>query len=210
MSHEVQELIAFDHVAVAGETLHDATHHVEAALGVSLQPGGEHAVFHTHNTLIGLEDGLYLEAIAVNPDAPEPDRPRWFDLDRFSGAPRLTNWICRCDNLEATLARLPEGFGDPVDLQRGALKWRMAVPRSGILPFDNCAPALIEWQTDQHPAEMLARSGVRLNRFTVSHPEFDQLAALLAPILDDARVLFQAGPANLSAWFETPEGTATL
>ena len=40
----------------------------ESGLGVSLQQGGEHAVFHTHNRLLGLEDGLYLEAIAVNPE----------------------------------------------------------------------------------------------------------------------------------------------
>ena len=73
-------MIEFDHIAISGETLAEATEHVEAALGVSLQPGGEHAVFHTHNTLLGLEDGLYLEAIAINPNAPTPDRPaglRW-------------------------------------------------------------------------------------------------------------------------------------
>ena len=135
----------FDHIAVAAETLAKATSHAEASLGVALQPGGEHAVFHTHNTLLGLEDGLYLEAIAINPDAPRPERPRWFDLDRFFGPARLTNWICACDDLDATLAALPEGFGEPVALQRGDLRWRMAVPQSGILPFDNCAPALIEW-----------------------------------------------------------------
>ena len=110
-----------DHIAVAGETLAEATAHVEAALGVPMQPGGEHAVFHTHNTLMGLADGLYLEAISVNPAAPVPERPRWFDLDRFAGPARLTNWICRCDDLDATLAALPDGFGAPVELQRGDL-----------------------------------------------------------------------------------------
>lgn len=203
-------MITFDHIAVAGETLAAATAHVEAALGVSMQQGGQHAVFHTHNTLLGLEDGLYLEAIAINPGAPQPDRPRWFDLDTFEGPPRLTNWICRCDDLDATLARLGAGFGAPVDLQRGDLRWRMAVPSSGVLPFDNCAPALIQWQGDAHPAARLTQQGCRLEALTIHHPQATQLARLLAPLLADARITFDVGPARLSAEIATPNGTATL
>ena len=136
-----------DHLAVSGETLEQAQSYVEDALGVSMQSGGEHAVFHTHNKLMGLDDGLYLEAIAINPDAPNPDRPRWFDLDRFSGSPRLSNWICRSDALEEDIALLPEGIGEAVALQRGDLRWQMVVPASGVLPFNNQCPALIQWQT---------------------------------------------------------------
>jgi hypothetical protein len=203
-------MLAFDHIAVSGETLDAATAHVEDTLGVRLQPGGAHAVFHTHNTLLGLADGLYLEAIAINPDAPVPDRPRWFDLDRFAGPPRLTNWICRSDDLEAALAALPFDLGAPVDLQRGDLRWRMAVPASGVLPFDNRAPALIQWQTETHPATRLADAGCRLLHLTVSHPEADALHAALAPLLQDDRIAFQTGPAGLHAEFETPHGLRTL
>lgn len=203
-------MIALDHVAVAGQTLAAATDHVQAALGVPLQQGGEHAVFHTHNALLGLEDGLYLEAIATNPDAPAPDRARWFDLDRFTGPPRLTNWICRCDDLEATLAALPDGFGTPVDLRRGDLRWRMAVPASGILPYDNCAPALIEWLGDAHPAPRLAQQGCALTALEVRHPQAEALATLLRPLLADARISFLAGPPKLTARLATPSGPADL
>jgi hypothetical protein len=203
-------MITFDHIAVAGETLAAATAHVEAALGVPLQQGGEHAIFHTHNTLLGLEDGLYLEAISINPDAPQPDRPRWFDLDNFAGRPRLTNWICRCDDLDATLAKLPDGFGTPVDLQRGDLRWRMAVPQSGVLPFDNCAPALIEWVGDAHPAPRLTQQGCGISSFNISHPQAPALGALLAPFLADARITFSVGDPELTATLNTPNGTATL
>lgn len=207
-------MMQLDHIAVAAATLAEATAHVEDALGVPLQQGGEHAVFHTHNTLLGLDDGLYLEAIAINPDAPAPDRARWFDLDRFSGPARLTNWICRCDDMDALLAQMPDlqpdGAGQPVDLQRGDLRWRMAVPPSGILPFDNCWPALIQWQTAQHPADRLTARGVRLSRLIVSHPQADTLRAQLAPMLNDKRVVFDTGPAALHAEFDTPNGKRTL
>lgn len=196
-----------DHIAVAGENLAEATAFVEEALGVALQPGGAHAVFHTHNNLLGLADGLYLEAIAVDPVAPAPTRARWFDLDRFSGAPRLSNWICACDDLDGQLQRLPAGFGVPVDLQRGDLRWRMAVPGDGVLPFDNCAPALIEWQ-GPHPAPRLAASGLRLRRLTVRHPLAAELAAVLG--LGDERVEYEAGAAGLWAEFDTPHGPRVL
>lgn len=203
-------MLAFDHIAVSGETLEAATAYVEDALGVSLQPGGEHAVFHTHNTLLGLADGLYLEAIATNPNAPRPDRARWFDLDRFVGAPRLTNWICRAPDLDAALSQIAADLGKPVDLQRGDLRWRMAVPTSGQLPFDNCAPALIQWQTRTHPADRLTQCGCRLRRLVVSHPQAREMRNVLSPSLQDARLVFQQGPAGLLAEVETPHGVREL
>lgn len=199
-----------DHLAVAGETLQAAQTHVEEALGVRLQRGGEHAVFHTHNALLGMEDGLYLEVIAVNPAAPKPDRPRWFDLDRFIGPARLTNWICRTSDITSTLAKLPAPMGSPVALQRGDLRWRMAVPAQGILPYDNCAPALIQWDTPLHPGDMLKPSGVRLRRLTIRHPQAAELTALIAPHLADDRVRYEEGPAGLAAAFDTPHGPRDL
>ncbi|MBT6299218.1 MAG: VOC family protein, partial [Rhodobacteraceae bacterium] len=51
----------FDHLAVSAYTLAEASDHIEQALGVALQDGGQHGVFGTHNRLLGLADGLYLE-----------------------------------------------------------------------------------------------------------------------------------------------------
>lgn len=203
-------MIEFDHIAISGETLDEASDCVEAALGVSLQEGGAHDVFFTHNMLLGLEDGLYLEAIAINPAAPKPDRARWFDLDRFKGPARLTNWICRTDDIARSLDGLPNGMGEVVDLQRGDLRWQMAVPESGILPFDNCAPAIIEWKTAQHPARRLAPSGVWLRRLTICHPEAGALNQVLSQALDDDRIAFEKGDPALHAEFDTPSGIRSL
>ncbi|MCG7627418.1 VOC family protein [Epibacterium sp. MM17-32] len=196
-----------DHFAIAANTLAEATAHVEEALGVPLQPGGEHAVFGTHNRLLGLADGLYLEAIAIDPEATPERQPRWFDLDRFDGAARITNWICRSSDLDNTLAALPVDAGAPVSLTRGDLSWQMAVPKSGILPYDNLFPALIQWQ-GPHPAPRLTQQGCSLRRLVVSHPEAQALAELLP--LDDARVVFEPGPAALRAEIDTPHGLRHL
>lgn len=196
-----------DHLAVAGENLEEATAHIEQALGVALQEGGKHEAFGTHNRLLGLADGLYLEAIAVDPDAPNLERTRWFDLDRFQGTARLSNWICRVPSLAAALDMFPDGVGQPIDLARGALRWQMAVPPSGRLPFDNLFPALIQWQGDLHPARMLQHSGCQLRRLVVTHPEGLELAKLVGQM---DRVVFDTGPAALKAEFETPHGLRVL
>lgn len=194
-----------DHIAVSGETLDEAAAAVEAALGVAMQPGGRHAVFATHNRLLGLADGLYLEAIATDPDAPPPARPRWFGLDRFAGPARLTTWICRVGDM----AEAPGMAGDPVEVARGDLRWTMAVPGDGQLPFDGLFPALIRWHGDLHPAARLAPSGIALRRLVVAHPEAAALRAAL-PGLDDPRLVVEPGPAALMAEFDTPFGTRVL
>ncbi|WP_121064206.1 VOC family protein [Chachezhania antarctica] len=201
--------LRLDHIAVAGNTLAEAKAHIEDALGVSLQPGGQHPRFGTHNTLLGLADGLYLEAIAIDPDAPKPDRPRWFGLDQFGGPARLTTWICATDDL----ADLPPGMedaGSPVALTRGDLAWQMSVPDDGALPFDGLHPALIQWEGTAHPAARLADAGCRLLRLDIRHPDAAQLSARLTPHLDDPRLSFATGPASLSAEFETPHGRRVL
>lgn len=201
-------MLRLDHLAVAGETLADAVAHVEEVLGVTMGSGGEHAHFGTHNQLIGLADGLYLEAIAANPAADTLPYPRWFDLDRLQGAPRLGNWICRTDDMDATLARLDVDAGKVVPLTRGDLRWRMAVPDSGVLPFDNCFPALIQWDVAVTPAEMLQPSGVALTRLEVAHPEAEALRKCIG--LTDSRVEFVPGDPALQATFDTPHGTRIL
>ena len=204
-------MLALDHIAVAGETLDAAVAHVEDVLGVSLQAGGEHDHFATHNKLLGLADGLYLEAIATNPATTPKQSPRWFDLDRFLGAARLACWICRTDDLESALAQMSVDAGQPVPLARGDLRWKMAVPASGVLPFDNHFPALMQWQ-GYHPAARLIDRGCRLQRLVVSHPEAFALRDMLRDLLQlrDPIVVFEPGEDGLMAEIDTPQGLRIL
>lgn len=200
-----------DHLAVSGETLDAAVEHVESALGVRLQPGGRHPFFGTHNRLLGLGAGLYLEAIAIDPDAPPPGRARWFGLDDFDGLPRLTNWICRTHDLEAEIADCQEQAGTPVALTRGDLSWRMAVPDDGRLPFDGAFPAFIEWEGIEHPSIRLADNGCVLRRLTVAHPDAAALSEIMRGRVPDPRVRIETGPvAGFLAEFDTPSGPRSL
>lgn len=203
-------MLELDHIAIATERLEDGVAWLEETLGVQMAQGGEHPLMGTHNRLLGLADGLYLEVIAINPDAPVPEHPRWFDLDRFQGGPRLTNWIVRCDDMASTLAQVPAGVGVPQALSRGDLRWQMAVPTTGILPYDNCCPALIQWEGSAHPAHRLPGSGCRLTGLEVSHPEAEALAATLGSVFSDDRVSYRVGEPGLHAQFDTPQGERVI
>jgi hypothetical protein len=198
--------LRLDHLAVSCTRLAEGVAAVEAALGVPMAAGGQHAHMGTHNRLVNLGD-LYLEVIAIEPDAAWP---RWFDLDRFSGPPRLSNWIAACDDLGAELAASPPGTGVPVALSRGDFRWQMAVPADGKLPFDGAFPALIRWEGTAHPAHRLPDMGLRLERLTISHPQGVALQAALAGRFADPRLAIVAGPLGYTAQIATPQGLRIL
>ena len=201
----------FDHIAVAAETLHDGAAAVEAALGVPLDPGGAHALMGTHNRLLALGPGAYLEVIAIDPAAAAPVHPRWFDLDRFAGPARPQCWIARADDLDRALAVAPPGTGRPLEFARGDLRWRMAVPEDGRLPFDNRFPALIEWQGGASAADRQTDVGCRLERLVLIHPQPGALQAALKPLIDDPRITVEHGAQKaMRAVIRTPHGLREL
>jgi hypothetical protein len=201
--------LEFDHLAISVEELAAGSAEIEALLGVPLQQGGEHPAMGTHNRLLSLGPQEYLEVIAINPAAAAPAHPRWFALDRFQGSPRLTNWICRSDDLDSSLKQAPAGAGSQRAFTRGDLKWRMAVPDDGELPFDNCHPALIQWD-GPHPAPRLTDLGCRLNWLELRHPGASALAQALTS-LDDPRIRFvRADVPGMRVGIETPEGERVI
>jgi hypothetical protein len=203
-------MLRIDHLAMVAGRLEDGVAAVERLLGVPMAGGGKHPLMGTHNRLLGLGD-LYLEVIAVDPEAPSPGRARWFDMDRFAGPPRLANWVAACDDLAAEQALGPTGIGDALSLSRGSYRWQMAVPGDGRLPFDGGFPALIRWEGTAHPALVLPDHGLRLARLEIGHPEARALKAALSGRLDDARVVIvPADRVNLRATIATPSGPRIL
>jgi hypothetical protein len=200
-------MLRLDHLAISCTALPAGVAAIEAALGVALSPGGQHAHMGTHNRLLNLGD-LYLEVIAVDPSAAAPAWPRWFDLDNFSGPPRLTNWVAACDDLSGEVAASPAGVGLPVALSRGDFRWQMAVPANGRLPYGGAFPALIQWQ-GKTPAAVLPDLGLRLERLIIRHPDTGLQAALTGRI-NDPRVVIDTGPFALTAHIATPHGIRML
>ena len=172
-----------DHLVVGAATLEQGAAWCAATLGVLPGPGGKHPLMGTHNLLLSLSTPdfprSYLEIIAIDAQAPQPPRRRWFDLDdpalraTLAAGPRLIHWVARCDDVEAECAALSAGGierGEVLraerDTPRGLLRWRIAVRSDGARLAGGALPTLIEW-VDMHPADSLAASPVRLESLSL-------------------------------------------
>jgi hypothetical protein len=168
-------MIEIDHLVVAARTLDQGAAWVEERLGVAPAGGGKHPLMGTHNRLLSLGPGRFLEVIAVDPDAPPPGRARWFELDRetmrrrLAAAPALIHWVARTDRIEDDVARVPARRPEILAISRGSYRWNMGVPADGVLERDGIVPTLIQWE-GARPDEALPFLGIRLERLVLRHP----------------------------------------
>ena len=166
----------FDHVVIGAAHLGDAAAIVEARLGADLTGGGKHPLMATHNRLMRLADG-YLEVIAIDPDAPAPDRARWYGLDnpetagRLADGPRALCWVAAVDDIEKAAAGCGYQCGRIIEVTRGDLHWRLTVPDDGSLAAGGILPALIEWPPGVNPVAALPDSGLALAGLRAAHPD---------------------------------------
>ncbi len=169
-----------DHLVVTAPSLAAGVEYVQKALGVAPQPGGEHPRMGTHNCLLRLGEAVYLEVLAVNPAAPSPNRPRWFQLDEAESvqAPRLATWVVRTTDIKAALAASPVVSGYAIPMNRGDLHWQITLPRNGGLPLGGIAPTIIQWE-GPHPAAQLPDAGCSLLRLEGFHPRAQKVQSML-------------------------------
>jgi hypothetical protein len=157
---------------------------VGRTLGVTPQIGGEHPRMGTHNCFVRLGEKIYLEIISINPAAPPPKRPRWFQLDeaKSDGPPRLATWIVRTDDIEAAVSASPIPLGEVEPMSRGQLNWLITIPKDGSLPLQGIAPTLIQWPSGAHPTNTLHDLGCTLVRLQGFHPEPAKVGDILESI----------------------------
>lgn len=206
---------ALDHITVISTTLAAGADFVRESLGVEPRPGGSHPRMGTHNLLLSLGGSMFLEVISVDPSAPKPARPRWFDLDAWhpDTPPRLAAWVVHVEDIEGTVARCPPVFGSVEVMTRGALRWLITIPSDGHLPLGGAAPALIEWQVEPHPALALPPSGCSLVELETFHPDPARVSSILQCIgLDPAAQVRSSRGASpsLVAHIQTPQGLRML
>jgi hypothetical protein len=177
----------------------------------------------THNRLLAIASerfpDSYLEIIAIDPDAPAPQRPRWMGIDdallraAVRESPRLVHAVARTAMIEMVrwgLINCGLDPGVPVAAERatphGLLKWRITVRDDGRPACGGALPTLIEWQ-GPHPCERLPASPVALRDLTLRGLGAQALDVLKLPAVQ--AVARGAEPA-LSATFDTPRGAVTL
>lgn len=179
--------------------------------------GGKHAAMSTHNRLLCLGEGRFLEVIAIDPDAPPPGRARWFELDepqmqvRLARSPALIHWVVRTDEIETAIAATAGGHPEILSLERSGFRWRIGVPASGRLAQNGVSPTVIEWEGG-HPCDRLPESGCRLERLLLMHPQGKATLASLhrAGMPEEEPVQARQSGLGLRARIRTPRGIVEL
>jgi hypothetical protein len=227
--------LRLDHLVISARTLDEGTQYVADTLGVAPAGGGAHPLMRTHNRLLNLWGGVYLEVIAVDPHAAasasapadgSAPRARLFALDdpatqaRLENGPYLSHWVARVERpkrLSTWQAQYPQRIAPIVPMTRGDFTWGLSVPDDGAFPAwqgagDGVLPSLIQWDSSRHPSAALPETEIALKALKAVHPQADLVAAQLQ-WLGAAHLLElqpTAGSAALVAEFETPEGLRTL
>jgi hypothetical protein len=218
-----------DHLVIAAHTLAEGVAWCEATLGVTPGPGGEHALFGTHNRLLRLHSttapNAYLEIIAIHPGS-TPTRAaglqRWFDLDDpdlqqrlVQHGPQLIHWVARVPDIaraSAALQSLGLDTGAVLTASRptpqGVLQWQIAVRDDGHRLLGGTLPTLIQWG-DTHPAHSMPNAPLQLLQLQLSHPTPSTLRQALRSIGINGLDVVQ-GPSGLRATLDTPRGPLVL
>ena len=203
-----------DHLVIACADLDQGAAWAGQRLGVAAQPGGKHALMGTHNRLLKLGARSYLELIAIDPGAAAV-RPRWFALDnpavqrRAQAQPFLLTWVAATSSLVEAVVQVPE-LGEVIAASRNQFAWRITVPQDGRLQFSGVLPAVIEWDGNPHPCDVLPDSGCELIELRLSHPAATSIRPMFRSLRMTGTVELRPGPIDLAARIRTPRGEVEL
>ena len=225
-----------DHLVVVAQTLELGVQWCEAKMGITPGPGGEHALYGTHNRLFKIATPAYplayFEIIAINPEAKRPANApskRWFDMDdatlqaAVAIEPRFVHFVANTSDIQAARTALKaQGIDRGPAVQasrhsrRGLLQWQISVREDGQRLFNGALPSLIQWGKPDaaeplrlHPRNSLPRSGVTLQSIAVTHPSAVKLQAAYESI-GLTGITVETGPADITATLHTPLGIVKL
>jgi len=211
-------MLKLDHITVIAPSLAEGVSHVRTCLDLDVPFGQRHAYMGTHNHLLQLGDTVYLEIVALDPEADGPGRPRWFGLDDqnkvrsdWEEGRRLRGWVARTDAIEIIIAGHGGIFGEKVPLPAVNPSFDFAIPHDGSLPLDGAAPSIIDRRGKPRSMATMADLGARLRSFTLEHPDPAAVEALYGAMVVDRPPAIVRGPRlRYRAQIETPAGLREL
>ena len=209
-----------DHLVIAAGTLQQGCDYIRAQLAVDIPAGGKHNTMGTHNCLMQLGSGVYIEVIAIDPDAAAPPHPRWFNLDdalmraSLRRRPRLITWVINTPDIHRLQQNAVLPIGLPTELSRDNLSWRLGATEDGRLLANGLVPYVIQWHTQPHPSAAMADRGCRLRTLKLHHNRPAWLHSVLRAMAADHLVKIHPLPDSeapcLSAGIDTPHGSVNL
>jgi len=211
-------MLKLDHLTVIAPTLAEGVLHVRNCLDLDVPFGQRHSYMGTYNHLLQLGGTVYLEIVAVDPEAGPPGRRRWFGLDDrakvrsdWEEGRRLRGWVARTDAIDAVIATHGNIFGEKVPLPAADPSFDFAIPNDGSLPLDGAAPSIIDRRGKSRAMATIADLGARLQSFTLEHPDRPAMEAMYRALaVDHAPEIVEGRKLRYRARIETPAGPREL
>lgn len=205
-------MVTPDHLLLGGKDLDLLIEDMAARTGVRAAYGGAHKGAGTHNALLDLGEGRYLELLAPIPGT-KTELPLASLLADLS-EPRLVAWAAATTDLAACVKRAhAAGYnaGEVLSMSRTPpigpeLSWQLAL--GGDHVFGSVLPFLIQWAGDAHPSKS-APEGCSLVQLRAEHPDPETMRHFLNAL--GAEIEINKGPApRLFAMLNTPKGRIEL
>lgn len=202
-----------DHLVFAVPELESSVAAFEGRLGAAPAFGGRHESVGTHNAILPLRGGTYLELMAPDPSNPSPPLPLPFGLATLS-SPRLVTWAAATRDIDDAVVRARSAGYDPgaiVDLSRKTpegemLRWRLTLRQQPV--GDGLVPFLIDWGTTPHPSAT-SEPVCSLEGFRGEHADPDSVREMLRAL--DVSLDVEPSPhPRLRATIVGPEGSIVL
>ena len=211
-------MLVLDHLSVIAPDLDEGVRHVRACLDLDVPFGQRHLGMGSHNHLLQLGGTVYLEIVALDPEAGPPEIARWFGLNdqakvrrEWDAGQRLRSWVARVDDMDRVLEGRQAVFGRKVALPPGKPSFDFAIPEDGSLPLDGAAPSLIDRRGIPRTMATIADLGARLRSVSLDHPDADAISARLQEIGVDPLLTIRPGADfRYRARIETPAGMREL
>jgi hypothetical protein len=211
-------MLKLDHLTVIAPTLSDGVAHVRDCLDLDVPFGQRHSYMGTYNHLLQLGDMVYLEVIALDPDAQPPARARWFGLDNkkaiiadWEAGRRLRGWVARTDAMDFVLAGRESIFGRKIALPWTNSSFDFAIPDDGSLPLDGAVPSIIDRRGKARSMANIVDLGARLRSFSLQHPDAPSLSQRYRTLdIDRPPAIVQGADLRYRAQIETPAGVREL
>lgn len=200
---------AIDHLVYCVPNLREGIQIIEEKFGIAPVYGGRHLTRGTHNALLNLGDGCYLELLAVDPKNDSIPPPRWMGVDLIKTS-KLTRWSIKSIDFERELSiltkansELGKAFAGSRKTSEGSLlNWKMSLPLSS--PEVEILPFVLDWKDSIHPTENLPKE-CRLIELSATHSNPEIFQKTLEDLGGQLKIK-RSEVSSLVAKIKTPNG----
>ena len=166
-----------DHIVLGANTLQEGTDYVEKKLGLSLSEIGYHHHMGTHNRVIKIGENIYLEVLAIDPNANKPKHFRWFNLDieeqqaRLKISPQIIGYVIENENPD-----MLKFYNPFFEASREDYRWEFAMPKCDNNQIKNeliesgLVPSLIKWKSKK-PVDQMVDNYFELEKIQIELTE---------------------------------------